>query len=463
MNKKVEDKAGDSDPANKKPQHKQPSKDHAKTSKPHGGVLKTNGLVFFIINAGLSIVIAVAVAILAVNGGNKLQQQKELLVAQQQKMQASLQEQKDLFAEIKRQAEQNSYKQNQALQEIRQTVEAFISQKRYSYRGWLVAEAEYLVKLANHRLILAGDIPTSIQALMAADDRLREVGNPRYIPVRQALAADIQKLNSVPKVDTVGLSLKLNALQKQLETVPLSTPEPASVMLRKEKALSVSKVESWKQLPAAIWNDLLKLFRIQHHDEAIKPLLQPEQRFYLVQNIKLQLEQARLALLSNHPVIYKDRLAQAKQWLQQYFDIKHPSTIALTETLDKLIATNIKQQLPDLSNSLEKLQLLHTEETSLRSNTAKKPADPQKSRKKTVNNKKAKKKTLPKVKIKKEAVKKQVKPVAGKSTVKPVSKPEDKYKEKKHKEVKSKKDKPQTETPASKNIEQQTAPAATTL
>ena len=316
------------------------------------------GKVFLIFNLLLAIVIIAVLGFFGYKGWLQLEQQKSIIQGQQQQLQSVVSEQEEITQNVRNQLQANTLEQNNELNTLKETITAFLKKNQHTRRDWLVAETEYLIKLANHRLILANDVTTSIQALQAADSRLGEVGNPKYIPLRKALAIDIQKLKAIEIIDFVGISLTLNALQQQVETLPLLTPDPQTIKQRDNEASKVSQVDGWQQLPSAIWQDVLKLFRIQNHNEAIKPLLLPEQRFFLIQNLKLQLEQARLALLNNHPVIYKDRIEQAQQWINKYFDIKHPLTKSTNESLSILSETKISLTLPDISESLTSLQLL---------------------------------------------------------------------------------------------------------
>ena len=74
----------------------------------------------------------------------------------------------------------------------------------------------------------------------------------------------------------------------------------------------------------------------------------------------MQLEQARLALLNNQPVIYKDRIQQAQQWIKRYFNNQHQLSKAVNKNLTELAQAQLIVTLPDISGSLTKLQLLKT-------------------------------------------------------------------------------------------------------
>jgi len=356
---------------------------------------KKPGSSFLNLNSVLFIAIIVTIGFISYAGWQKISRQQSILDAQQQQVEQIRQQQTQVDKQVQEQLQQNTLTQNEELTTLKETISAFLDKNQYSRRDWLIAEAEYLVKLANYRLLLARDVPTSIHALRAADDRLREVGNPRFIPLRQAIAVDIQQLNSLTTIDIVGLSLKLNAIQKQIETLPLKTPDPKTMQQKNQQAMQVSQADGWKQIPAAIWQDLLTLFKIQTHDERVQPLLSPEHRFFLIQNLKLQLEQARLALLNNQPVIYKDRIQQAQQWIKRYFNNQHQLSKAVNKNLTELAQAELNVTLPDISGSLTKLQLLKSgKKISVKVKEKKKSAGKTKA-KKPVIKKKATKNSKP--------------------------------------------------------------------
>ena len=89
-----------------------------------------------------------------------------------------------------------------------------------------------------------------------------------------------------------------------VDDLPLLTPEPETATQRSNCPIR-PPVDNWKELPAAMWEDMKKLFIIRDHQGHIKPLLSPEQHFFLTQNLKLQLEQARLALLTGETDVYQ--------------------------------------------------------------------------------------------------------------------------------------------------------------
>ena len=246
-------------------------------------------------------------------------------------------------------------------QALKDAVTELLKTSRHLRHEWLVSEAEYLVNLAGHRLILARDANTAITALKAADDRLREAGDPSLIVLRKALADDISTLEGIALPDTAGLSLKLSAMVQDVEDLPLLTPEPKTATPQQIGPTKPS-LENWRELPGAMWEDMKKLVIIRDHQGPIKPLLSPEQHFFLSQNLKLQLEQARLALLNGENAIYHERLDTVQTWLHNWFDLEHNRTVYMLDRIKELQAIDIQPSLPELTRTYQAFQAYHAKQ-----------------------------------------------------------------------------------------------------
>ena len=244
--------------------------------------------------------------------------------------------------------------------------------ERNSREDWLILEAEHLIKLATQQLSFERDVPIAIKALQAADDRLRQSPHPAIVAVRKAIAEDLHALRAVPTVDSVGISVALSTLTDDVEQLPLIIPEPKSHAQNTAVAPSPRQVDDWSQLPKVIWQDLKSLVVIRNHEEPVKALLAPEQRFFLTENLRLQLEQARLAMLSGEATVYQERLKTAIAWVEHYFDKNAKSTLASLQTLKQLQQHDIAPPLPDLSRSYKAMQ--HYAELQDKSSKAIKPS-----------------------------------------------------------------------------------------
>jgi uroporphyrin-3 C-methyltransferase len=230
-----------------------------------------------------------------------------------------------------------------------------------SRKDWLLAEVEYLLRLANQRVLMEQTASGALNLLKSADESLRETDDVTLYDVRKALAEDIAALEAVPTLDTEGVFLKLAALNRQvdeLRVTPITDKRKLPSLLQEITPESVE--QSWSEGLKASWNKAMDKFEtlvvIQHHDEPVKPLMSPEQTFFLQQNLHLMLEQAQMALLQRKQQAYDASLAKAHDWIGSHFDTKSATTQAMLRGLEELQGINVAPELPDISGSLNSLK-----------------------------------------------------------------------------------------------------------
>jgi len=267
--------------------------------------------------------------------------------------------------------------------ELTDYIQVLRDKNQHLRKDWLLMEAEYLIQLSNYRLLFERDINTAIAALESADVRLRDTGDPGILSVRKVIAEAVHALKQVPQADLAGLSLTLSAINKDIEKLPLSTPDPKSKQNEDTQVSEETKhVQSWSELPAAMWRDLKSLVVIRDHEAPIQPLLSPEERFFLVENLRLQIEQARLAMLSGQAKVYQERLATTIGWIEKHFDKQAAVTKSTLDTLKQMQAESIAPGLPDITNTYHALRNYRlgrepvSDSTSQEPKSEKKPAQP---------------------------------------------------------------------------------------
>jgi uroporphyrin-3 C-methyltransferase len=249
-----------------------------------------------------------------------------------------------------------------ALQErLTQSIQQVMSRQQNNRKDWLLAEVEYLLRLANQRVLMEQTAEGALKLLKSADLILKETDDVSIYEVRKALAADIAALESVPRLDTEGAFLQLGALNTQvdhLSLLPITDKRELPALLEKITPDSVS--ESWTQGLKSSWNGALskleQLVIIQHRDEPVEPLLSPEQHFFLQQNLHLMLEQAQLALLQRKQNAYESALGKAENWIDTYFDPQDATTNALLRGIAELKQLQVAPEVPDISGSLNTLK-----------------------------------------------------------------------------------------------------------
>ena len=244
---------------------------------------------------------------------------------------------------------------------LTRSIQQVTADREVSRKDWLLAEVEYLLRLANQRVLMEQTPDGALTLLKSADKILSETDDVTIYDVRKALASDIAALEAVPRLDSEGVFLRLNALNQQvdnLRTVPISERRELPQML--EEITPESVKQSWGEGFKASWNKAMdkveKLVVIQHHDEPIKPLMSPEQTFFLQQNLHLMLEQAQMALLQRKQQAYDSSLSKAQDWIATHFDPKDATTAALLSGLAELSEVNVAPELPDISGSLTSLK-----------------------------------------------------------------------------------------------------------
>ncbi|MDP2607785.1 MULTISPECIES: uroporphyrinogen-III C-methyltransferase [unclassified Oceanobacter] len=224
-------------------------------------------------------------------------------------------------------------------------------------QDWLLAEVEYLLRLANQRLNLERDVTGAAAMLVAADKVLLEINNPAYDNVRTKIASEIQQLRRVPGVDKVGAIARLQAMQDSLDQVDWlpqvrlpSTASDANTTL-------AGAAQAWyQQLFDELKQGLAQVVRIRRQDSPVDIPMAPEQAYYLQQNAHLMLEQAQLAMLRGDQNLYDNSLGRVKGWVERYLPKQDQAVLALRQLLGELQQWQVSPAVPDISASLQALR-----------------------------------------------------------------------------------------------------------
>ncbi|MCY9846125.1 uroporphyrinogen-III C-methyltransferase [Vibrio caribbeanicus] len=219
--------------------------------------------------------------------------------------------------------------------------------KGRSPNDWLLAEADYLIKLAGRKLFFEHDTISATRLMESADQRIATLNDPSLDALRKSIAKDIVKLKATPKFDREGLALKLMALQQQVDTLPLTHSFASDI--KKEERKSVSEdINDWKTNLLISVKDFSKDFiKVRSIEGNITPLLSPQQHFYLTENLKAKLETAIRAIYVEEQDIYSRALDIADQWTNTYFNNDEISVQSFHNALKQLAAENITVEYPE--------------------------------------------------------------------------------------------------------------------
>ncbi len=222
---------------------------------------------------------------------------------------------------------------------------------------WLIADAEYLLSVANERLHLVGDVNTTREALEAADQRLRESGDAGIFKVREEIAKEIAVIKGVIVPDIVGMYASIQSLQEQVDKLALLLPytgkelaAPAEV-----KEPPVSEATEDKGLLDSAMDQLEGIVTIRHTEHEVKEVLTPEEAQFIREQLKVKLEMVKISLVQHNETLFQSSLADAKKWLEQHFTRSADVDNFIAE-LDRLNAIKIHSQFPDISSSLKMLR-----------------------------------------------------------------------------------------------------------
>ena len=279
-----------------------------------------------------------------------ISQEQDALVAQQTRMDAALQ---------------------QALQQMAQQQ----SEQQVQLPKWELAEAEYLLRLANQRLAMEQNPSSALTLLQAADDIMHASEQLGSYGVRQAIAKDMAALTAVPVADVEGTFARLSALMEQAAKLTYVTPTMASSVALQESAIAetaesdhVSNSEpmaqtrtqqalaSSQQVLVNTWQELKVLVRVQERSNADQLLLTPEVEAMLRMRMQLALSQAQIALLRAQQTVYQASLAQVTLMLQDYYRNTDLVAQAMHAQVAELQQVQVLATMPDISSSLYALQ-----------------------------------------------------------------------------------------------------------
>ena len=214
-------------------------------------------------------------------------------------------------------------------------------------KRWKLAEVEYLLRIANHRVVLEEDADAALQLLEAADAILTELDDFSLHDVRARLADEMLSLRTVRRPDLQGLFLRIEAIKSQLANLPLHLPEyltPQTPEVTEDVTMLTALTEGFNTF-----------FKTRTFEGRSKPLISPEEAVYLELNLRLTLERAGLAAMRGHQLVYEESLATAEEWMGEFLEADDDTIRVLVEELQSLQQVQLNQTLPDISGSLNRL------------------------------------------------------------------------------------------------------------
>ena len=241
---------------------------------------------------------------------------------------------------------------------------------------WALAEIEQVLSTASQQLQLAGNVQGALIALQNADKSLSRSDKPQFITIRRAIAKDIDKLKALPSLDLVGVALRIDTVIAQIDTLPMLADAKPVLPAPRARSASTGAVAAaganvpgvppqgapdtvwgrtqatWRAWTNEMWTDIRQLIRVRQVNSPEALMLSPEQAYFLRENLKLRLLNARLALMSRNEAAFRTDIVAAQDVLSKYFDVRAAGTIAAQGLLRQVQANNVAIDMPSLSESL---------------------------------------------------------------------------------------------------------------
>src|SRR5882762_10124314 len=216
---------------------------------------------------------------------------------------------------------------------------------------WQLAEIEQVLAIASQQLQLARNVRAALLALQLAESRLSRADRPQFAPIRRALARDIERLKALPAIDFPAMSLRIDHLIASIDSLPLAFEE------RSEREMPAKAPAADRgllaRLGAEVWNELSQLIVVRRIGASEPPLLPPSQAYFVRENLRLRLLNARASLLARDEAGYREDLRVSLAWVQRYFDPRSKATADAVAQLKQLSGVSISFEMPTISESLD--------------------------------------------------------------------------------------------------------------
>ena len=241
----------------------------------------------------------------------------------------------------------------------------------------LLVDIESAIRMAQQQMQLTGSTEPLVATLQSSIKRVDRAAQPRLLPVQQAMERDLERLSKTAVTDTASLLARLDDVVRMMDDLHVHNSAPVSddqrLPLRQAPQAPVDanapaatprQWQWWSGWLNTIWQatlveakDLMRVSRIEHADAM---LMAPEQSFFVRENIKLKLLNARLAILARQFDAARSDIGTAQTSLSKYFDSNSRRTHQAQAVLAQLQSHLQSTQQPALDDTLTSLSTAAT-------------------------------------------------------------------------------------------------------
>jgi uroporphyrin-3 C-methyltransferase len=220
----------------------------------------------------------------------------------------------------------------------------------------LVVDIESALRLALQQAQLTGSVEPLLATLKSADQRVGRAGQPRLTPLQRAIARDVDRIKAASLTDLPGLLVKLDELVRLVDELPVANA--VGVLPAVNRPMDSSDAGPrvwWERTLAIIGQETRRLVRVSRIEQPEAALLSPEQSFFLRENLKLKLLNARLGLLARQLESARADMVAASAALNRYFDPGSRKTQAASTLLQQVQSQMKATELPRVDDTLAAL------------------------------------------------------------------------------------------------------------
>ncbi len=207
--------------------------------------------------------------------------------------------------------------------------------------NWLVDEIEVTLNTASQQLLLSGNVPVATAVLENVEQRLSRFEQPELLPIKQAISQDLAALKNRPYLNISATALRLDRLESAVDSLPLLVD--STMNAQNAEPAPTSKAGSFWTRAWDNTSELVKsMVEVRKLDNNDAMLIGSEQVFYLRENLRMRLLDARLALLQHNSEVYQNDLAAIEETVKRYFDVQSPNTQTWLKEVGELKSVEIR-------------------------------------------------------------------------------------------------------------------------
>ena len=266
-------------------------------------------------------------------------------IAQFENLKVTTQELDNQIQRLESEVERTDARNQSVIDRVEMVAEQLAKAQVDTRSSYVLAEAEYLLKLADQRLLIERNPETAVTLMRTAQALLGQLQDGRLMSVRERLAQDLQSLSTVQPIDILGIQAELLALDPVLDELQL----PVRRLAPDTDSQANLDVQGWI-------GDLSEFIRIREVNAPITPLVSASDAGRAREVLRLSLEQIKVALIREDQALFNAGLAQAKRLSMHFFDVTRGAGLKVITALSLLEGIQIKREIPDAAQGLRALK-----------------------------------------------------------------------------------------------------------